>query len=32
MDKPTSYQEKENVLENEEGEIASRQKEKGKIN
>ena len=31
MDKPTSYKEKEDLLENEEGEIGSKRKEKGKI-
>ena len=31
VDKPTSYKEKENVLENEEEDIATGRKEKGKI-
>ena len=31
MDKPTSYKEKEDLLENEEGESGSKRKEKGKI-
>ena len=30
-DKPTSYKEKEDLLENEEGESGSKRKEKGKI-
>ena len=32
MDKPPTYKEKEDVLENEEEQIATRRKEKGRIN
>ena len=31
MDKPPPYEEEEDVLENEEGESATRRKEKGKL-